>query len=249
MMKISLTLIQLLALWGNVVPQGMMNVLFAGNPPWGNKAQAANIDCPHGYAKQTGDIPNFGASEAGGRLFNISSVSQCAVACNGNNKCLSFEFSKADQGCNLNNKRDVESDEQYKDYIFCSRIANYKEGDRFAFTECKSYGASQMYHVQSADGKSWDQSFSTATSEKFNCYTYERESDTRKECFKDKSSCLTHSKQMLAYLTQEKQPNQKPPKVSNGNGMGSPIPASFWRNKRSLRSKLLESLTMLEEDN
>merc|ERR1711970_573537 len=72
-------------------------------------------DCPSSYRLVPGDVPGWGSIRG---LIKVSSREQCALLCNQEKLCNSFEHSNTDGICNLN-LQSAPTTAKYKDYAFC----------------------------------------------------------------------------------------------------------------------------------
>ena len=73
------------------------------------------MSCPEGFENKSGDIPGWG-SDLGGRLR--LSRQECAIKCNEERNCLSFEQSETKKLCNLNRIAEP-TQGPYEDFAFC----------------------------------------------------------------------------------------------------------------------------------
>ena len=71
--------------------------------------------CPEGYVFESGDVPGWG-SDLGGKIR--LSRKECAIKCNKNQNCQSFEHSNTKNLCNLNRIAEP-TQGPFKDFAFC----------------------------------------------------------------------------------------------------------------------------------
>ena len=81
----------------------------------------ASDGCPSGYAQSYGGLPGFG-SDIGSSL-GLTRY-ECALKCNGDKSCMSFQHSNTQKKCNLS-KIVEPSPAPYLDFIVCTKTGRY----------------------------------------------------------------------------------------------------------------------------
>ena len=81
----------------------------------------ASGGCPSGYAQIGGSVPGFG-SDLGSSLDLTKH--ECALKCNGEKSCMSFQHSYTQMKCNLSEIADP-SQAPYLDFIFCTKTGRF----------------------------------------------------------------------------------------------------------------------------
>ena len=91
--------------------------LFQYIPP-----MVASSGCPSGYEEKTGDFPESRSDF--GIALNLTKY-ECALKCNGEKSCVSFEHSYKQTTCILN-KIAVPSQVSSLDFIFCNKTGIFR---------------------------------------------------------------------------------------------------------------------------
>ena len=73
--------------------------------------------CPSGYVERDGKLPELSSNMESS--LNMTK-NECALKCNGDKSCMSFEHSHTNMKCNLN-KMSEPSQVPYLDFIFCTK--------------------------------------------------------------------------------------------------------------------------------
>ena len=74
-------------------------------------------ECPEGYESKSGDVEE---NVQIGSFTDVLTIMDCANHCRDTENCCSFEYSFTEFKCNLNSDCEPNTQEQYKDYYFCS---------------------------------------------------------------------------------------------------------------------------------
>ena len=80
--------------------------------------------CPLHYVEKEGDLPGWGTDL--GSALDLTRE-ECAMKCNREKACMSFEHSPTQMKCNLN-KIAEPSQRPYKDFVFCTKMAGLGYG-------------------------------------------------------------------------------------------------------------------------
>ena len=80
--------------------------------------------CPLHYVEKEGDLPGWGTDL--GSALDLTRE-ECAMKCNREKTCMSFEHSPTQMKCNLN-KIAEPSQRPYKDFVFCTKMAGLGYG-------------------------------------------------------------------------------------------------------------------------
>ena len=80
----------------------------------------ASGHCLFGYVEKVGHLPRHGSNIGS---FNVTKE-ECALKCNGEKTCLSFEHSNTNMKCNLNEIAEP-SQGPYLDFIFCTKTGRF----------------------------------------------------------------------------------------------------------------------------
>ena len=82
----------------------------------------ASSGCPSGYAERDGGLS--GSSSDIGRSLDLTKY-ECALKCNSDRSCKSFQHSFTEMKCNLSEIAEP-SQAAYIDFIFCTKTGRFR---------------------------------------------------------------------------------------------------------------------------